>query len=179
MKLNAKYELTDSPRRLRLKATQKFGTGPTSVWTCGQNAYCELGHHDTDGRKVPVRVSDLARQDAIAVAAGNEHTIVLTAQGNLLSVGYNDSGQCGQGNTGRVERFTQIDELSGRGVRLVVAFNGCEHTMVTTADGKLFTFGKNDRGQVGLGVGAGALYTVWNMHIMHSTVSTSRPSPGD
>ena len=132
---------------MRLKGT-RTGQGPTSVWTCGQNAYCELGHHDTDGRKFPVRVSDLAGQDAVAVAAGNEHTIVLTAQGNLLSVGYNDSGQCGQGNTGRVERFSQIDELSGRGIRLVAAFNGCEHTMVSTDDGKLFTFGKNDRGQV-------------------------------
>lgn len=42
------------------------------------------------------------------VAAGNEHTCVLTENGIVLMAGYNDNGQCGQGTTERVDALTHL-----------------------------------------------------------------------
>ena len=121
------------------------------VWTCGQNSYGELAQGDTTARKVPVRVESLVGKDVVAVAAGNEHTIILTDDGSILTAGYNDNGQCGHGSTARVGQLTALEKLRSKGAVQVHAYNGCEHTLVVLGDGRLVSFGYNYRGQLGHG----------------------------
>ncbi|CAM9290375.1 unnamed protein product, partial [Chrysoparadoxa australica] len=121
------------------------------VWTCGQNSYGELSHGDTASRKEHTHITQLAGQEVVDVAAGNEHTVVLTRGGAVLTAGYNDNGQCGQGTTQRVGTLTAVEKLRGKGAVQVHAYNGCEHTMVVTEDGRLYAFGYNYRGQLGHG----------------------------
>jgi len=121
------------------------------VWTCGQNSYGELAHGDTTTRKEHTCVDILQGKDIIDVAAGNEHTVVLTRNGEVLTSGYNDNGQCGQGTTQRVGQLTPVEKLSGRVATQVHAYNGCEHTLVVLDSGRLVSFGYNYRGQLGHG----------------------------
>ena len=65
--------------------------------------------------------------------------------------GYNDSGQCGVGNSTQVRHLTELSSLESEDVQSVHIYNGCEHTLVITKDGKLYSFGYNNRGQLGLG----------------------------
>ena len=90
-------------------------------------------------------------RDIVGVAAGNEHTVVLTSEGDVLTTGYNDNGQCGQSMTSRVKRLTPVKIESESKIEHVYAFNGCEHTFTLDAEGKLWSFGYNYRGQLGHG----------------------------
>ena len=122
------------------------------VWTCGQNSYGELAHGDTNNRKSHSQVHLLDSKEVVQVAAGNEHTAVLTRDGKIYAAGYNDNGQCGQGHQQRVSELALITQLpAGKKAVQVHAYNGCEHTMVVMEDGRLFSFGYNYRGQLGHG----------------------------
>ena len=81
------------------------------VWTCGQNSYGELGHSEQGPlgpRPKLFRVEGLVGQRVRGVAAGNEHTVVVTKDGQVMSVGYNDNGQCGTGSLGRCNSFAAV-----------------------------------------------------------------------
>jgi alpha-tubulin suppressor-like RCC1 family protein len=66
----------------------------------------------------------------------------------VFVTGYNDNGQCGVGNNQQVKQPTLIQALEGEEIAHVHVYNGCEHTLAVTRDGKLYSFGYNYRGQV-------------------------------
>lgn len=122
------------------------------VWSCGQNSYGELGLDDTSQRKNFSKLTLLEDKKIVGVGAGNEHTIFLSDDGKIFTCGYNDNGQCGTGWTQQVKLPTLIrGPLENENISGVFAFNGCEHTLLKTNDGKVFAFGYNYRGQLGLG----------------------------
>ncbi|KAG5175129.1 regulator of chromosome condensation 1/beta-lactamase-inhibitor protein II, partial [Tribonema minus] len=129
----------------------------TEVWTCGQNSYGELclGGRDTGGRQRHSLVCKLSGRGVVDVAAGNEHTVVLCSNGDVLTAGYNDNGQCGHGDKQRIANLTPIASLSeanmGARCTQVHSYNGCEHSFAVLADGRLASFGYNCRGQLGVG----------------------------
>ncbi|KAF1786913.1 Ubiquitin-associated domain [Phytophthora cactorum] len=95
--------------------------GEREVWSCGQNSYGELGHGDT-----------------------------ASPDGKVLTCGYNDNGQCGHGGTARVSHLSEIPKMESS-ISQVHAYNGCEHTLLVTMDGRAATCGYNYRGQLGHG----------------------------
>jgi alpha-tubulin suppressor-like RCC1 family protein len=66
------------------------GPGLKEVYTVGQNAYGELAHGDTVERHVFTLVEACQQLNVLQVAAGNEHTLILTDNGDLFSSGYNE-----------------------------------------------------------------------------------------
>ncbi|EEY57540.1 uncharacterized protein PITG_00097 [Phytophthora infestans T30-4] len=124
--------------------------GEREVWSCGQNSYGELGHGDTASRKSFERIQALQQKEIIQIGAGNEHTVVLTADGKVFTCGYNDNGQCGQGGTARVSHLSEIPKMDS-GSSQAHAYNGCEHTILVSTDGRVATCGYNYRGQLGHG----------------------------
>ena len=144
---------TANPSDPRLTSKSTFSkSSHREVWSCGQNSYGELAQGDTQNRKAHARVQFLDSKDVIQVAAGNEHTAVLTSDGKIYTAGYNDNGQCGQGHQQRVPELSLVTQLpQGKKATQVHAYNGCEHTMVVTEDGRLYSFGYNYRGQLGHG----------------------------
>jgi hypothetical protein len=121
----------------------------TYVWSCGQNTYGELGHGDVVFRKSFAKISSMDSKQVVSVGAGNEHTVFLSKQGKLYVCGYNDNGQCGVGSTQQVKVPSLVQGvLDSEDIVQVHAYNGCEHTLAITRDGKLYAFGYNYRGQV-------------------------------
>lgn len=66
------------------------------------------------------------------MAAGNEHTLVLTEDGGVYSAGYNNetgyeiSMEAHRGpNNNEVGRFKLIEKLKRKGVSKIFAANGC------------------------------------------------------
>ena len=120
------------------------------VWSCGQNSYGELGHGDGIVRKSFTKVAFFEGRGVVSIGAGNEHSVFVCVDGRMFVTGYNDNGQCGSGKTEQVKAPQQVTALEGEEVSQAFVFNGCEHTLVTTKDGKLYAFGYNYRGQVKL-----------------------------
>ena len=121
------------------------------VWSCGQNTYGELGQGDCTLRKNFTKVSFLEGKGIVSVGAGNEHTVFVCEDGKVFVTGYNDNGQCGLGHTEQLKQPQQVVALEGEDIAQVFVYNGCEHSLAVTRDGKLYSFGYNYRGQLGHG----------------------------
>lgn len=85
------------------------------------------------------------------VSAGNEHSAILTDCGKVYTFGFNGSGQLGQGNTSSIFVPTEIKVLSDKNVVFLGGANGCEHLIAITKEGKIYTCGYNNYGQLGHG----------------------------
>ena len=93
----------------------------------------------------------LASESTHIYITGNEHTAILLETGEVYTCGYNNSGQCGVGRTGRVPSFERVAALADVNVKFLCSSNGCEHLIAVSQSGKAYACGYNGRGQLGLG----------------------------
>ncbi|XP_073318443.1 X-linked retinitis pigmentosa GTPase regulator-like [Pagrus major] len=83
------------------------------------------------------------------IACGDEHTALITENGKLFMFGSNNWGQLGLGSKVTVNKPTCVKALKSEKVQLVAC--GRNHTLICTAQGKVFASGGNSEGQLGLG----------------------------
>lgn len=94
-----------------------------------------------------LRPTQVPLSDVRTVALGNNHTLVVTNQGQLLSFGSNSSGQLGYatnlipGTSGEMGPEWSPREVMKRGVVGVAA--GKEHSVCWTENGAVYSWGKN------------------------------------
>ena len=90
--------------------------------------------------------------EGVQLAAGEDHVLMLDGDGRIYATGGNDSGQLGNGTTvggNAVVEVSRAGALAGKEGAQVAA--GLGFSVVRTRDGGLFSWGKNDRGQLGNG----------------------------
>ena len=127
-----------------------FVTADGLVFATGGNDVGQLGVGDTEERLVSTLVTgQLQSKTAVYVAAGDNHTLCITSDGSVFSWGCNDNGQLGVGDAENAHTPTLVTDLQGKQVTHVAA--GACHTICSTADGSVFTWGQGDDGQLGLG----------------------------
>ncbi|XP_056881939.1 retinitis pigmentosa GTPase regulator b isoform X2 [Takifugu flavidus] len=85
----------------------------------------------------------------LKIACGDEHTALITKNGRLFMFGSNNWGQLGLGSKRTVNKPTCVKALKTEKVLLVAC--GRNHTLICTAQGKVFSSGGNSEGQLGLG----------------------------
>lgn len=123
-------------------ALKKDGT----LWAWGFNGNGQLGLGDTVTRVVPTQVG--AETDWAAVDAGAEHSVGIKADGTLMAWGYNGYGQLGNGSM----LDAHVPSPVGDGLPGWIAINaGANHTLAIDGSGKLWAWGKNNYGQLGIG----------------------------
>jgi alpha-tubulin suppressor-like RCC1 family protein len=85
----------------------------------------------------------------VSLASGSTHILVLTATGFVYGYGVNGHGQLGVDG---VPRFTNVQELSAlRGRKIVQIAAGFQHSIALTSAGQALAFGRNEKGQLGVG----------------------------
>lgn len=117
-----------------------------SVWACGGNAYGQLGTGGSKTGGVEARKM-LAVENAVAVAAGSNHSLILDADGNLYACGSNADGQLGTGDTSITEYSSPYRVMT----RVKAIAVGQNTSYALTQDGELFASGDNTYGQAGTG----------------------------
>ncbi len=111
---------------------------------CAGTGTCVVGM--TEAREVTANFSSTGPSPLSAIAAGADHTCVLSGAGHLGCWGYNGHGQLGDGtNTNRttpayiVFLFTSPTDVTA----------GANHTCMLTSEGGLKCWGENSHGQLG------------------------------
>ena len=80
---------------------------------------------------------------------GDFNTLFVTIDDKVFGLGSNDDGVCGQGYGGRIHEPIIITELCDKSV--IEFFNGYNFVLCLTSDNKLFSWGNNYCGQLGIG----------------------------
>ena len=120
-----------------------------TLWGCGYNPYGELGLGDTKSRttftQTITNVNNIKK-----IYCGGDHTFILKNDGTLWTCGYNGEGQLGLGDNNHRYTFTQITTNADN---IKSIYCGENHTIILKNDGTLWSCGRNDYGQLGLGDG--------------------------
>lgn len=125
--------------------------GSAHCW--GNNSTLQLGRNDQDGvndesakslqSSLPVAVPEVT--EAIAIAAGSEHTCALEASGEILCWGSHDRGQLGKGWP--IE-LTGMGWVEGIGDAITITSGGF-HSCALRADKSMYCWGANEYCQLG------------------------------
>ena len=124
-------------------------TGSGAVWSWGQGDVGALGHGDDQDQWQPTKVETLAGRRVVAVSAGREHSLALTADGAIWSWGCGGHGRLGHGDEQRRLPPKQVEAFAGQ--RVVALSAGRCHSIALTADGSVWGWGDGGQGQLGHG----------------------------
>ncbi|KAK9768138.1 hypothetical protein K7432_001488 [Basidiobolus ranarum] len=134
----------------------------SEVFSFGSSMYGQIGigkskHDYDDGTLVclrtPKRVPKfLSKQDKVKqVVSGMDHTVILTEQNHLYSMGWGADGQLGLGEESTSDHSTpsRIMKLDGESLKKISA--STDFTIALNEQGKMFTWGNSEYGQCMLG----------------------------
>jgi alpha-tubulin suppressor-like RCC1 family protein len=139
------------------------------LWAWGRNENGQLGTGDKDNRNAPVLVKGIRFGEngdgegegsvkIVWAACGRSHTIAIDSEGNFYGCGSNKAGQLGvpitwsrQKKNVDDERVEFVKSASATHVTFVKATCGVDFTVLTDADGKMWSFGCPQYGQLGHG----------------------------
>jgi alpha-tubulin suppressor-like RCC1 family protein len=116
-----------------------------TLWGWGLNTSGQLGVNDTINRSTPV-TTFAGGTNWKQVAGGGEYTAAIKTDGTLWTWGLNSSGQLGDNTI--INRSTPVTTLTG-GTDWKQVACGQEYTSAIKTDGTLWTWGRNQFGQLG------------------------------
>jgi alpha-tubulin suppressor-like RCC1 family protein len=150
-----------------------------TLWAWGENGKGQLGNGSTISENTPVQIGALTTWSA--VNAARQSTLAIKTDGTIWSWGYNNNAQLGLGDLISRSSPVQIGALT---TWSTIGANGSNSGAAIKTDGTLFTWGRNNEGQLGLGdltrrsspVQVGAL-TTWSTIGIGYTFSLALKAP--
>lgn len=119
-------------------------SGDVYVW--GQGDRGQIGDAAWNARNTPVQARGL--NDVMDIHTGVRSTMALRSDGTVWTWGSNENGQLGIGTTADKNVPTPVSGLSG--IKAISGGLGY-HSMALTENGTVWTWGKNDNGELGNG----------------------------
>ena len=123
------------------------------VWTWGNGQSGRTGHGDIDNRPIPTMIAGLS--NVTAISAGFEHSMVLDSHGRVWMWGRNWRGQLGDGTI--IDRHTPIQTIYFGTVTAIATATGDTAVMALDSHGRVWMWGNNTNGQLGIGVTGGSM----------------------
>lgn len=124
-----------------------------SLWTMGRNDSGQLGDgtYFTNFPYGSNQPEQIVADGVTAIAAGFSHSLFLKSDGSLWAMGFNDSGQLGDGtcSTNFPNGINRPEQIVSNDVAAISA--GASHSLFLKSDGSLWAMGFNYYGQLGNG----------------------------
>ncbi|KAH6755947.1 hypothetical protein C2S53_007073 [Perilla frutescens var. hirtella] len=119
------------------------------LFTWGDSDKGRLGHPDQERKLLPTYVAQLFDHDFVQVSCGDTLTAGLTSTGRVFTIGSAVYGQLGIPQA----RDKSIVAVKGRLIDefVVEISSGSFHVAVLTSRGNVYTWGRGENGQLGLG----------------------------
>ncbi|OCT91702.1 hypothetical protein XELAEV_18014764mg [Xenopus laevis] len=124
-------------------------TGNGKLYVFGSNNWGQLGLEAGSAISKPTCVKALKSEKVVFASCGRNHTLLYTEQGKLYSSGGNSEGQLGLGDTSGRTSFQEISFFNTQ-YKIKQLSAGSNTSAALTVDGKLFMWGDNSEGQLGL-----------------------------
>ncbi|XP_053562443.1 X-linked retinitis pigmentosa GTPase regulator isoform X2 [Bombina bombina] len=124
-------------------------TGNGKLFVFGSNNWGQLGLGAGNAINTPTCVKALKSEKVKLTSCGRNHTLVYTDQGKIYSSGGNSEGQLGLGDLTERTSFHEIPFFSTK-YKIKQLSAGSNTSAALTVDGKLFMWGENLEGQLGL-----------------------------
>ncbi len=125
------------------------------VYAWGLNTYGQLGNNSTTASNVPVAVDmmgALAGKTVVSIGTGDYHSFAVTNDGRVYAWGEGAFGKLGTGNTATVSTPAAVVASGALAGQFVLAVDGGnDYSVARTLSGKLFSWGRNNNGQLGTG----------------------------
>ncbi len=126
-----------------------------TVWCWGYNEHGATGINGEVQQTKAVRIDNAdgtALNGGVKIFAGSEHNCILRGDGSASCWGFGWAGQLGHGGIG--VSFTPVDVDVSDALGFLELAMGTDHTCGLSVSGKVFCWGYNAVGQLGLGVGS-------------------------
>nr|XP_054532953.1 X-linked retinitis pigmentosa GTPase regulator isoform X6 [Pan troglodytes] len=124
-------------------------TGNNKLYMFGSNNWGQLGLGSKSAVSKPTCVKALKPEKVKLAACGRNHTLVSTEGGNVYATGGNNEGQLGLGDTEERNTFHVISFFTSEH-KIKQLSAGSNTSAALTEDGRLFMWGDNSEGQIGL-----------------------------
>ncbi|MFF5531505.1 RCC1 domain-containing protein [Streptomyces cinerochromogenes] len=123
------------------------------VYAWGLNDKGQVGDGSNDTRFVPKLVQSM--HGGKQVAAGCNHSMLLTENNTVKTWGLNDKNQLGLGDDDKNNHNTPVDVPNLTNVVKIAA--GCNFSLAVKSDGTVWAWGENSHGQLGINKDKNAL----------------------
>lgn len=124
-------------------------TGNGDIYAWGSNFAGQLGDNSELDRTYPVRVDVPFGVNITSISAGANHNTAISESGELYAWGFNMFGQLGDGSKTNRNIPTKIDATGTIG-SASVSVAGAMHSMMLNRESKVFSWGGNRLGQLGI-----------------------------
>ncbi|XP_030657710.1 X-linked retinitis pigmentosa GTPase regulator-like isoform X1 [Nomascus leucogenys] len=124
-------------------------TRNNKLYMFGSNNWGQLGLGSKSAVSKPTCVKALKPEKVKLAACGRNHILVSTEGGNVYATGGNNEGQLGLGDTEERNTFHVISFFTSEH-KIKQLSAGSNTSAAVTEDGRLFMWGKNSEGQIGL-----------------------------
>lgn len=125
-------------------------TSTGKLYTWGDKENGVAGHGDTEGHQYkPKLLETLGDEYIVQLSACGFHTGCITQDGEVFTWGEGKFGRLGHGNEKNCESPKLVQNLLGKKPKQIAC--GGFHSAVVGGDGKMYTFGGGEHGQLGHG----------------------------
>jgi len=114
----------------------------STLWGTGDDEYGQLGNNSFSNVYTPIQI---ALGPILSMATGYSHSLVVTLDGSLYTMGDNVTGESGCGSAATVSSPTKV--MTG----VAQVFAGGRQSFVLKTDGTLWVSGRSTDGELGIG----------------------------
>lgn len=127
-----------------------------TVWAWGRGDWGLLGDGFNQARSSPVQVVGLTGHGGVTtISSGGDVNMALMADHTLMAWGRNWKGEVGNGtiDSGDIGQWTPVSVITTTGLTTVTQVaTGWSHVVALASDGTVWTWGKGDLGELGIGI---------------------------
>jgi len=122
------------------------------VYAAGSDRYGQLGQGAVNGAtKTSFTPVEMPSSISVAIAAGGNHSLVVTADGKVFACGDNFYGQLAQPATTASSGTLVEVNFPGLSTKIVSVAAGADHNLAVDENGGVWVWGRNNYGQLGKG----------------------------